>query len=439
MSSDSKLRKRDKLREAVVALKDHAAIKPKNAETAIRLLESVLPTDETMPSVQTTRDLPVINKPNFNLALMGSSFRRFNARIGIVFVFLESATHLLTWTHPTQTISFGLAVSFLILHPRLIPMVPFLIALFGILIPAYLSRHPPPPNPTLPQLAASIDGPPLAPAKTIAPAADFSSDFARNMRDLQNAMTDFADGHDAIVDAVAPATNFSDEARSSAVFLVMILNCGAIGLFGQFVPWRPLILITVWVLLALGHPAVQIFVLQHYEGTIRPTVNKLNQQFEDTIIPNIVLDATAETREVEIFELQRRRGASAFSGSTIGNKVIEYEPWVFSPSSWEPRTPGRVAGARTKGTRFFEDVAAPEGWEWQSKKWRLDLDNKEWVEARMLGDVEVETEGERWVYDVEDSGDATKRGEWRRRRWVRMVRRKVYSKQELMSPKSPKR
>ena len=61
----------------------------------------------------------------------------------------------------------------------------------------------------------------------------------------------------------------------------------------------------------------------------------------------------------------------------------------------------------------------PEGWEWEGKKWGLDLGAKEWVEERMIGEVEVEIEGERWVYDID--------GSWRRRRWVRMVRRKVQS------------
>lgn len=81
------------------------------------------------------------------------------------------------------------------------------------------------------------------------------------------------------------------------------------------------------------------------------------------------------------------------------------------------------------------------------------------MEERIITGVEVETEGERWVYDIKyhgqdgesvgvvDSGSnmgsvrgkkglpisweeandidgAGRRGEWRRRRWVRMVKRK---------------
>ncbi|KAF3058633.1 peroxin 24 [Daldinia childiae] len=115
------------------------------------------------------------------------------------------------------------------------------------------------------------------------------------------------------------------------------------------------------------------------------------------------------------------------------------------------------AGDRPVGTRFFEDVLPPKGWEWSEKKWALDLWSREWVEERIITGVEVETEGERWVYDIYDEQAGEKvgvieqptpakgkekakipqkpsweegedsdgrRGEWRRRRWVRLVKRK---------------
>ena len=74
----------------------------------------------------------------------------------------------------------------------------------------------------------------------------------------------------------------------------------------------------------------------------------------------------------------------------------------------------------------------------------LDLGSKEWVDERMVQSVEVEIEGERWVSDLapedperpktgqgkvgaqsEDGDGKGRLGVWRRRRWVRMVRRKV--------------
>ncbi len=155
---------------------------------------------------------------------------------------------------------------------------------------------------------------------------------------------------------------------------------------------------------------------------------------------------------MEIFELQYLSRAG------------EWESWLFSSSPFDPLSEVRLKGERPKGTRFFEDVKPPKGWEWSEKKWALDLWSREWVEERIITGVEVETEGERWVYDIryandvyEDTGlvygeeedvDITpqkagkskplpsweegsdveseergRRGEWRRRRWVRTVKR----------------
>lgn len=87
----------------------------------------------------------------------------------------------------------------------------------------------------------------------------------------------------------------------------------------------------------------------------------------------------------------------------------------------------RIALERPKGTRFFEDVRCPSGWEWKDRKWMLDLGSTTWVGERYIGGVEIEEEGERWVYD-RVGGEEGKRGEWRRRRWVRMVSRKYQMK-----------
>lgn len=152
-------------------------------------------------------------------------------------------------------------------------------------------------------------------------------------------------------------------------------------------------------------------------------------------------------RQVEVFELQRR----------TGGREGEWEGWMFSPTPYDPLSPQRISGDRPKGTRFFEDVMPPKGWQWEDKKWVLDLGSRDWVEDRMVQGVEVEVAGERWVSDLAGVGDApteegleggkkaktkektkvgpgweeghgqAKMGEWRRRRWIRLVRRQSVS------------
>ena len=292
-------------------------------------------------------------------------------------------------------------------------------------------------------------GPPIAPAPTVKPVKELSKDFFRNMRDLQNSMEDFSRLHDKVISILTPYTNFSDEPLSSTLFLFASTTAGFMFVASHLIPWRFIFLIIGWVITALGHPAIQRQMVQQHHDHVAAHEEQAKTWLESWIARDIILDSAPETREVEIFELQRRSSAG------------EWESWLFSASPYDPLSSARLKHERPKGTRFFEDVQPPKGWEWSEKKWALDLWSREWVEERIITGVEVETEGERWVYDIRyegqeeispdvetptNSGKAIKmrplpsweegsdveftdsergrRGEWRRRRWVRMVKRR---------------
>ena len=202
-------------------------------------------------------------------------------------------------------------------------------------------------------------------------------------------------------------------------------------------------LFACWTGIALGHPTIQQLVLASHEEHLKPHERTVQSWLDSWIAQDITLDAPPEKREVEVFELQRRKGG----------KYGEWEAWIFSASPYDPLSPQRISGDRPKGTPFFEDVAAPQGWQWDDKKWVLDLNSREWVEERMVQGVEVEIEGERWVGDLlteetedeksdlkvvgkgkgiqvrdwEESSGTSRIGEWRRRRWIRMVKRTAVS------------
>jgi hypothetical protein len=197
-------------------------------------------------------------------------------------------------------------------------------------------------------------------------------------------------------------------------------------------------------------------------------------------VADVSLDSYPEAREVEIYELQYR-SLSPYSTSP------EWETIVFCPTPYDPLSPSRIAGNRPRGCRFFEDVQPPSGWAWKDKKWQLDLDCREWVVERMITGVGFEVMGNLaseggvgevggWVWDLPPTGPQTQgedgevslmaygdlneprsaaksdqrgkgkakandsrssisldwessssgahgMGEWRRRRWVRIVQR----------------
>ncbi|GAB7365635.1 hypothetical protein MBLNU230_g6699t1 [Neophaeotheca triangularis] len=402
--------------------------------------------DETKPKDYRSRKY--VDRPNFSVGLMSANFRRFNARVGIIFVFQNRLIHLFTWRRPTQTLSFLGVYTLLCLEPSLIPLVPLILVLFYIMIPSFLARHPAPTND--PRIEPARYGPPIAPPSRVKPAPELSKDFFRNMRDLQNSMEDFSRLHDTANEYVTPYTNFSDEELSSTLFLVLFLTANAAFLASHLVPWRLVFLLTGWTSTGLCHPESQHLLLSsHSLKQARLKLERFQSHLRDWIIQDIVLDEPGELRQVEVFELQKHHPASG-----------QWEAWLFTPAPYDPLSPSRIAGERPKGTQFFEEVAAPEGWRWKDKKWNLDLWSREWVEGRMITGVEVETEGERWVYDLPDvdvegpsvsspdkgkakkvSGLGTRkavarsgweegtgrgeRGVWRRRRWVRWVERRI--------------
>ena len=455
-TEQQKASRREKLKDGVGKVKDTLEIQGSGFKQTLgdrmvgSIISYVVPTEALSASEEDDRNSKkkdrrsrqYVDRPNFNIGLMTSNFRRFNARIGIIFVLQARLIHLFTWRQPTATLSFLAVYSLLCLNPHLLPLVPFLGLLFYIMIPSFMARHPVPAND--PRLEPSFRGPAVAPASRVKPAPDLSKDFMRNMRDLQNCMEDFSRMHDAANEYVTPYTNFSDEKMSSTVFfLFFVVSCGAL-LGSNLVPWRFIALLAGWAATGLGHPDTQTIILSSKNlAQLRAHLESYSKLLRSWIESDIVLDEPPEKRQVEIFELQKHH---VYSGT--------WEAWLFSPTPYDPLSPLRISGARPKGTQFFEDVQPPSGWAWKDKKWTLDLASREWVEERMLTGVEVETEGERWIYDLGDEevekaiaaspkkggkarkivpksgweeGDAnveSERGGWRRRRWVRVVERK---------------
>ncbi|KAI9768297.1 MAG: hypothetical protein M1835_006891 [Candelina submexicana] len=435
--SSSKLK--DKLHD--VRDKHHEPSSSLQDRLFARLLQQIVPTEDMTDVLHTAdkRSSKYINRPGFSLPLMTNNFRRFNARIGVVFVFQNRVERLLTWRVPAHTLSFLAVYTFVCIDPYILAILPVAVLLLFVMVPSFLARHPPPPT-SLPTDTYSIRGPPLAPPPSIKPANEMSKDFFRNMRDLQNCMEDFSRVHDKMISIVAPPTNFSNEPLSSSIFLILFIFACSMFLVSNLLPWRAISLFAGWAATSLGHPTIQRAFLSAHQTHLRPRERQARGLLDSWVARDIVLDSAPEIREVEIFELQRRSSNN------------EWEAWIFSPSPYDPLSSGRISGDRPKGTRFFEDVQPPTGWEWSDKKWTLDLLSSEWVEDRMVTGVEVEMEGERWVFDIlyegagiealehskikgkerkrdwEEGNGGSIKGRWKRRRWVRTVKRKPSTK-----------
>ncbi|KAL4916876.1 integral peroxisomal membrane peroxin-domain-containing protein [Aspergillus aurantiobrunneus] len=362
-----------------------------------KILQQVVPVENVQDesvSVGTKPISPDTKRPAFSLPVMGNNFRRFNARIGIVFHFQNQVERLFSWKQPSHTFSFLFVYSFICLDPHLLVVLPIATILLFVMVPTFLARHPPPPSTSTSSITPyySYQGPALAPAKTIKPAPETSKDFFRNMRDLQNCMADFADLHDSAVSALAPMTNFSNERLSSAVFLSCTVLTAVLFLTSHLIPWRYIMLLGGNAAILSKHPNIQEFLhniateLGSQDVNPVPPANSVSPHMPFMqLLGDISLDSFPEEREVEIFEIQYR--------SLAPYAEQDWETFLFSSVPYDPLSPSRIAGDRPKGCRFFEDVQPPIGWAWKSKKWELDLDCREWVVERMITGVGFEVPG----------------------------------------------
>src|ERR1700710_2377954 len=107
---------------------------------ASRLLQQVIPIEDLASSRAETPSKDYTTRPSFSLPTMSANFRRFNARIGVVFVFQSKVIRLLSWHTPTHTLSFLAVYTFICLDPYLLTVLPLAILLLALLIPSFIAR-----------------------------------------------------------------------------------------------------------------------------------------------------------------------------------------------------------------------------------------------------------------------------------------------------------
>ncbi|KAK9460971.1 integral peroxisomal membrane peroxin-domain-containing protein [Lipomyces oligophaga] len=378
-----------------------------------RLFSAALP---TMTEASTVSDRTLAerlqdqkNRPPFSVPVMARNFTRLNSRVGVIFNFQYRMFRIFTWRKTTHTLSFLAVYSFVCLHPFLLVVLPFAFILFGVMVPAYVQRHPPPPSP-LPAFPVPSTGPPIADAAELKPVPELSWDFFMNMRDLQNMMDDIVKLYDAVVGLLSRPTNFKDEQYSSGVFLTLLVLSTVLFFLAPYIPWRVIFLVVGWLVVSTGHPLVRRALIKSHETYLSPKERKLAGIFSQFVDREIVVDEPPEIRHVEIYELQRQHNID----------VDEWDDWLFCSSPYEPMSGVRLAQQRPQGVRFLDETLPPDGWRYVNDSiWKLDLRPEEWVAQQSIVSVQVDS-GSKWVYDMTSD---QRRGEWRRRRWTRACER----------------
>lgn len=242
--------------------------------------------------------------------------------------------------------------SLICLQPHLIFVVPFVIALFGLLVPSFLQLHPPPPSniplPPDPDAWSTNTGQ----AKEFGGTAE-GRDFLLNMRDIQNSMDDYIQAYDQASKTITDYANFADEKKSSVTLFVCVSGTICSLIIAAYIPVRFVALVAGWLALLSGHPSFSKIVRRLRAVSRRrqeKLVREIGKRVDDEYISP---DSAPEVRYVVVYEYRNETGDPFYSGfSTIGSAGRE-DDYV---------------------TNNIETILAPQGYAFvRNSKWTIEI------------------------------------------------------------------
>ncbi|CUM52497.1 unnamed protein product [Debaryomyces tyrocola] len=460
-----------------------------------KLLKHAIPTDGPEKEMLEKRmaDPERLKKPNLSIRILTSNFKRLSSKMSSFFVLQYGMIHIITWRKPTKTLSFLVFYTSICLWPHLILAYPMIFLIFGVMLPAYIHRHPmrTPELIKVKKRGQSIleffnlsndtsviedligkdydndsgsESDSLQPV--ISKSSDISSMFSKkpvsasklkdgdvnenvqkkdktrhvksqmtlfiNMRDLQNLTTDVLNGINSAEKFWYETAGFKDERLSTFIFYGVIAATSIVLVFGRFIPWRLIFIQSGWAGLIVCHPNSKKYIMSIKKSKKAKKSKEVKESKEREgrfERHDIIIDDSAEIRIVEVFELQ--------------NKNMLNNQWSFhryTSNMFDIKNHARAAGKRPLGVDELSKVLPPPDWKFDmgyANKWEIDTDPKKFFRERNINNPYLqvhEDEKEGWIYDKLDGVDNLDSSyEFRRRRLSRECYR--YSRPPVI-PKS---
>jgi hypothetical protein len=254
-----------------------------------RLVTSSLPTVSFNTSDADWRAQNLKGQPPFSINLMTKNFRKMTARTGIVFEIIYTFLEITSWKDPVFTTAVLAIYSYVVLNPRLVPIVPILILLSHIMVPSYMYRHPPDSTFIKPINPIPAEGSALADPVIPKAVPELSREFFYNVVDTQNFMVLYIDAFDLALEFLRRFAFFeSDECTSSLVFSVLLGSSVAIYLLTpliiQYTPWKLVFLSVGWGLAGIAHPRFREQFIVPLKLHLRNTREKGKKTLEKVVI-----------------------------------------------------------------------------------------------------------------------------------------------------------
>lgn len=396
----------------------------------------VIPTDvgEQSSKIIQERIATQKNRPMLLMNAMSSNLINLNLRLSWPFYTIDQIIAYFNWDSITFTIGVLLCVTHVILDPVLISIVPLVMLLQSTLVPHYMGIYAPEKSLVNRGILDTNPVPweeQVNKYHTPKPVPQFSREFVLNLTDLQNHQVLYIVAYDFFIWLTNDYLYFKDE-RVSLILLVMVVAlifCNL--LVGRYVLdflWKhttmvkvPMI-VSVWAFTVICHPDIRSRLLEwvcseetrlHFQNMVNRVEGKLVKLLEQKRQDEVL-------QEVEIYELQKLDKKSRFwrhVGYTPDFHTFRVKCEDNEDLSLEEFA--RIDKIIKKKT--LESIKPPADWVFVGSRWVVDLYARQWVERNLITDLVIVDEDEKWVYDYVHENEP--KDVYRRRRWVRNVRR----------------
>ncbi|AOA61917.1 Peroxisomal integral membrane peroxin [Komagataella phaffii GS115] len=441
------------------SITSNSALMDKFVERIISMALPTAYTDETYQEQLQERLQNQQSRPPLSVNIMTKNFIQLNSRLSIPFILIDEVVCIINWKRPYYTLSVLLIASLLILKPTLLTVFPMFYILSGIMVPAYLKRHPPEKNQLLESNPIPAYGEPVKDITLPKPVPDLSREFVVNLTDLQNRMLLYVITFDFINSINLEFFYFKDDAVSNFVFLALFALATIVFTSVNIIPLEILsftakftLLVGIWGLMVLLHPEnldqfLALLYSEEYRLKLQTMSNKVETRLKNEFSNRVDSDQN-EIREIEIFELQ-----------TLDEDTNEWKLLCYCNDPFAINSTRRDNEKSIKGCLSLQSIMPPIGWKFDLQDapsssvnpdssttsdetdvsrqtnihgWTLDLSPTGWVHQNYLqGVLSIDDDG-KWCYDKKDSLSTLKKlsncyestgKEYRRRRWIRTCKR----------------
>lgn len=436
-----------------------------------KLLEKMIDMIVPIDTKATTSELNQIKfridmqkqRPPLSVNTLSTNTVNLNARLSFPFLMIDYTYRFFNWSQPSFTFGMLLLITILVLNPVYLSILPPFIIINNVLVPYYLHIHSPDPaaqdkngsfqlDPTEESLN-SWDYP--------KPLPELSREFVLNLTDIQNHQVLYIQTWDAWVWFTKEYLYWKDDQLSSfillSIFSIIIINCCTLPVIISLL-WNRLwilkgfIIFSVWTVSILANPGYRNIILDYlyHEETRLKWLNYSNklEDYANKVLTHTEVDDTPVYKVVEIYELQCLSSNKVWERLgftdcmyTINNPIRKQGlNLTYKEKEEDGQQPNNnnnnnnLKSSRIIKKLSLKDVLPPTNWVFVENQWKLDLFVSNWVARNLVGDVTFIDEDEKWAYDFNDeTGDI-----FRRRRWVRHVRRETEADRKAKDIKSDK-